>query len=161
MLFISYDKSEEGKRKYWVGLALIMAFLALDETAEIHEGFTGVTRSFLGVSGYLYYAWIIPWLAFALLVFLVYIRFLFMVPRKTAFLFCLAGAVFLLGAVGFEAIGGKIFEAGGHMNTAYTLVSTVEETLEMLGISILIYALINYVESANRTIDIRIGSNKL
>ncbi len=47
MLFISYDKSEEGKRKYWVGLALIMAFLALDETAEIHERFTDVTRSFL------------------------------------------------------------------------------------------------------------------
>lgn len=157
-LFISYDKSEKGKRKYWVGLALIMGFLAVDETAEIHEKSMYVTRSFFDTSGYLYYAWIIPWFAFAFLVFLVYIRFLLMLPRKTAFLFLLAGAVFLLGAGGLEAVEGKIDEGGGYMNKTYILAFTVQETLEMLGISILIYASINYLEKANMTIDIRIGS---
>ena len=130
----------------WFVLAAIFLYLSIDESALLHEMTEKPVRNALRVSGYLYFAWIIP--ALCLLVVLgVYIRrFLFDLPKKTRWLFLIAGTVYVGGAVGMESIGSNIFVNNpGRKTMAYSLWATLEESFEMFGLIIFFYALLNYV----------------
>lgn len=130
----------------WFVLAVIFLYLSIDESALLHEMTEKPVRRALGVSGYLYFAWIIPAL-FCLVVLGVYIRrFLFDLPTKTRWLFLIAGAVYVGGAVGMESIGSNIFVSNpGRKTMAYHLWATLEESFEIFGLIIFFYALLNYV----------------
>lgn len=71
----------------------------------------------------------------------------------------LAGAVFVTGSVGFEMLEGPIDEAGGYMNLLYTVYVTCEESLEMFGVCILIFALLQYVAVTSPDIRILVSNS--
>ena len=130
---------------YWLGLGFIFLFLSVDEIASIHERLILPLRELLQTSGFLYFAWVIPY-GIAFLIFsIAYSKFLFSLPNKTKLLFIVSGATFIAGAIGFELIGGKRVELYGEDNFIYCLIYTCEEFLEMLGIVIFNYALITYI----------------
>lgn len=130
----------------WFVLAAIFLYLSIDESALLHEMTEKPVRRVLHVSGYLYFAWIIPAVC-CLIVLGVYIRrFLFELPKNTRWLFLIGGAVFVSGAVGMEAIGSNIFSTTkGQKTMAYNVLATVEEAFEMLGLLIFFYALLAYI----------------
>jgi len=139
-------KSIQGKYfKHWAGLSVIFVYLAFDEAALIHENIFSMTRYILGVGGLLYYAWVIPFGVFALIVLLTYSRFLLSLPGRTGLIFFLSGAVFVTGAIGVELFEGRIDEAGGFENFEYLALVTVEEILEITGIYAFIYGLLGYL----------------
>ena len=71
----------------WFVLAAIFLYLSIDESALLHEMTEKPVRRVLHVSGYLYFAWIIPAVC-CLIVLGVYIRrFLFELPKNTRWLF--------------------------------------------------------------------------
>jgi hypothetical protein len=147
LLFISYLVRRQLGRHwfYWLGLAVVFAFLAIDEMLELHERLIEPVRDVTNASGLLYYAWVIPY-AFAFVVLgLLYLRFLLQLPRRTAGLFVLAGGIFVTGAVGFEMLGGLFFETYGSNTPGYVALQTVEEGMEMGGIVVFIYALLDYI----------------
>ncbi len=130
---------------YWLGLGGVFCFLAVDEMLELHERLIEPVRNVTGASGLLYYAWVIPY-AFALLALgLLYLRFLLGLPRHTAVLFVASGAVFVTGAVGFEMLGGLFFQTFGSNTPGYVALQTVEEGMEMVGVVMFIYALVDYI----------------
>jgi len=130
---------------YWVGLACIFLFLSFDEIASIHERLMEPLRVSLNTSGLLYFAWVIPY-GLALIVFVLgYIPFLLRLPRKTMKLFVMSGAIYVAGAVGFELLGGKEAELHGFHSNWFYLFVIFEETLEMLGIVLFIYSLLDYI----------------
>jgi len=130
---------------YWVVLAGLFLFLAVDETASIHERLMDPLRVSLHTSGLFYFAWIIPY-GLALTLFVgSYIPFLLRLPKKTMFLFVASGATYVAGAIGFEMLGGKEAEAQGFQSNMFFLFVTFEETLEMLGIVLFIYTLLDYI----------------
>ncbi len=49
------------------------------------------------------------------------------------------------GAIGVEAISGKQASLHGEQNSTYNLIITVEELLEMAGVIVFIYALLDYI----------------
>jgi hypothetical protein len=53
--------------------------------------------------------------------------------------------VYITGALGVEALGGMYAEVHGRRNLAYGAITTVEETLEMVGMSIAILGLLEYL----------------
>ena len=133
--------------KAWIGLALIMSFLSVDETASIHEKLIEPTQAFLGVREELYYVWIMPYLSAAAILFLSYFRFFMKLPVRTRTLFILSGGIFILGAAGFETQGN--LEQIRQLNTlSYRFGLLLEELFEMLGVICFIYALADYI--ANR-----------
>ena len=77
-----------------------------------------------------------------------YTRFLFRIPRRSAILFIFAGVCFVSGALVMELISGHVYQAAGSKNILYVVVQTLEETLEMSGIVIFIFALIDYIEKS-------------
>ena len=131
--------------RHWVFLALTFAYLSLDESAYLHEILIEPLRNRLGTGGLLYFAWVIPGAAAVLIFGLAYLRFLWNLNRRSRFLFVAAGLVFVGGALGFELIGGALAESFGFESIRYTVIMTIEETLEMCGLILFVFALVDYL----------------
>lgn len=130
----------------WCILSVIFLYLSIDETVSIHEKIALPTREMFNLSGLLYFGWMLPGMAFALVVFLSFLRFLCRLDRSSRALFLLAGTIFISGAVGFEMLGGWRFEAtaGNTGDPIYIAFSACEETLEIAGMSLMFYALVRH-----------------
>lgn len=147
LLFISITHKKQGESYiHWLGLSFIFLFLSFDEITEVHERLVIPVREYFHTSGLLFQAWVIPYGIALCVLIIAYTRFLFNLPRNTMFLFLISGSTFISGAIGFEILGGVQIEAnGGSCDLLCTLFYTCEESLEMLGIAIFIYALLTYI----------------
>jgi hypothetical protein len=147
-----------GHSVHWLVLSLIFAFLSLDETAQLHELSISPLRRMFDATGFFYYAWIIPaGLCVALFV-AGYLSFLAKLPARTRRLFLLAGAIFVGAAIGVEAVSGMQASLQGEDNLTYHLIITVEELLEMTGIVVFIYALLDYMGRQFTTVGFHVSS---
>jgi hypothetical protein len=89
--------------------------------------------------------WIVFAMMFVAVVGLSYLRFLFRLPRNIAYLFIVAGVIYVTGAMGMEIIADPWVEAHGRANMMYQLLATLEEVMEMTGVGIFLYALSSYL----------------
>ncbi|MBW4459938.1 MAG: hypothetical protein KME47_06815 [Nodosilinea sp. WJT8-NPBG4] len=142
---ISFHESNLRNRVnwHWLGLSAGLMLMSVDEAAKIHEGIIGV---FLEMSigrgtGIFYYLWYLVYIPIVVAVGLLYIPFLKRLPLRYSSRFVLAALVFLGGAVGMEMVESVLKYSG--INTAISIL--FEETLEMLGIVILIHMLLLYL----------------
>ena len=156
LLFIIGKIVNEDK-KYWYGLAALMLFVSIDEGSSIHELFITPIRELLNISeGPLYYAWVIVYgLVFACIS-LFFVRFFMRLPRKTRILFAASLALFLAGALGMEMIGGFVISQGYTVDWRYATAVGIEELLEMLGVTIFIYALLQYTIERQKQHDFKV-----
>lgn len=132
---------------YWLGLTIVFLFLSIDEIASIHEMLIAPVTKLLHVSGFFFYAWVIPYGSALILFVIFYLKFLLSLPRKIMYLFLVSGTTFITGAIGFELLGGRQHNLYGDNNIRYSLFYTCEESFEMLGIAIFIYTLLLYISS--------------
>jgi len=143
-----FDKLKGVAKKKWLPWILIsslLLFLSLDEFVQIHEQFTDPTRELFGVGGFLYFSWVIPYLLALLLLLVYFAPFLLELSRKTRLLIFTGAIVFILGAVGFEMMGARLYEIGASDSIRYTIVSSLEELFEVTGILIAMRGLFNEV----------------
>ncbi|QDT35902.1 hypothetical protein [Stratiformator vulcanicus] len=129
----------------WFLLGIIFVGLSLDEMVMFHETLDNTLRSRLGTGGLLHFAWVIPASLLVLAVGLTYLRFLMNLPLRTRALFLLAGGLFVGGAIGVELLEGAIVDSGGLNSVTFTLVQALEEGLEMIGVAVFLYALLDYL----------------
>ena len=151
MMISPYCNEEAHRyRKLWRLLVVILLFMCLDEIASFHESLISPVRSALSVGGFFYFAWVIPGMALVLVLALVYLRFILHLPSKTRWLVAVASILSVWGALGMEMIGGYVIDLYGR-TPIYVVITTVEESLEILGIVILIYALMRYMVNLEAT----------
>jgi hypothetical protein len=131
-------------RRHWTVLALGFVFLALDEGAGIHEHMNRPIRELLHAPGFAT-AWLVPAMVLVIALAVFYLPFLHALPRRHAGLFLGSGLLFLFGAVALEAVAGGIIERRGKANFAYQAEVWAEESCEMLGAALFVYALLNYL----------------
>lgn len=144
----------------WLGLSFVFLFLSIDEFSSIHERFIVPTRNALNATGFLYFAWVIPY-GLALIVFvLAYTKFLFKLPKNIALLFLASGITFVAGAIGFEMLGSKHAETAGAKDLVFSILYTFEELLEMLGIALFLFAILTYVSNQLSTLTITVAEKK-
>lgn len=143
----------------WAVLGLFFVGLSLDESAAIHEVLVNRVQDALGeyATGLLFYAWYLPVLLMGAALLLGLLPFLLRLPRRTFWLLAMGVGVYLLGAVGFEAVMGMLVEPTGsdepplqHPGGGLVLVLLLEEGLELVGVAVLIYAMLNYLSSRIR-----------
>lgn len=134
---------------HWAVLAVIFLALSVDESVSFHELLIEPLRHKFNLTGFLRFPWVIAGGAF-LLVFLVsYLRFFVALSRNMKFWFFISGATFVMGAVGFEMIGGYFFTGYNDVSDRsipYMIVMTIEETLEMTGVMLFILTLLLYLK---------------
>ena len=57
----------------------------------------------------------------------------------------IAAAIYITGILGLEMYGAAFADQAGKENLGYTIIFTIEEVFEMSGITLLIYALLDYL----------------
>ena len=124
------------RSSYWKFLAIVFVFLAIDEFGSLHEymiqPMRGIMKGSSLDSGYLYFAWFIPYVIVVIFMGLVLFRFLFKLSARTRWLLIFSGAIFIAGAVGMEMVGGKYWAEQGwaidgsdEADLQYALIVTV------------------------------------
>jgi hypothetical protein len=152
------DSPEAAGPRAWAGLALLLLLLSAEEAAAIHEMTVLPLRQLLNADGLLYYTWVVPGGILALLVAAAYLPFLARLPGRTRKRFVLAGMLYVGGAVGLEMIGGRHASLYGANNLSYALIAHVEETLEMAGLVVLLYSLLDYLGRYGGPISLRVSA---
>ena len=156
LLFVVAARSAEanpGHRRYWRALGWIFLFMGVDEATSIHEhlNFVGHVLRRIGVGG-MYegafaWPWVIPGVIVVLIVTVAFARFVFALPGRTRTLLIASAVVYISGALVLEMVGGLAGAGTGVPGPGLTpavLVAHVEELLEMLGVTLFIYALLDY-----------------
>lgn len=132
-------------RWHWAILSAIFVLLTWDEIIEVHEHLIHIMRPF-GLSGIFYFAWIIPAAVAVAILGVAYLRFVLAMSNPPRNRIIIAGVIYLTAIFPFEAIGGWYFERmGEQVNIQYVLLTTVEETLEMVALIVLLHALARYL----------------
>ena len=141
----------------WFTLSLVFLFLAIDESLMIHEALMVPVRESLSATGFLYYAWIIPYSVLLVLLGLSLFPFIIRLPDDTRRNFFIAGFIFVAGAIGVEALAGWHVTSYGDKNLTYELLYTIEELLEMVGIVLFIYSLLKHISRYTNLATIIVG----
>ena len=129
--------------KIWLFLSSVFVFLALDESISIHERLINPLRETLGATGIFYYTWIIPYGIGVVLLSIFAIPVFWRMQKKIRFWFGLAAAIYLFAAIGLEMISGKyLVMMNEKKDIVWIFMITLEESLEMVGLIILVYALL-------------------
>lgn len=145
----------------WQFLAIIFAFLSLDEIAMLHERSGEVLKILVPIEfdGFLYFQWVLIGIPVTLIIALIYLKFILHLPAKTRNLIIFAGALFVGGALGLEILAGHRESLNTSGEFFYKLITTIEESWEKLGVMVFIYALLDYMQKYVNHIQIIIGNN--
>jgi hypothetical protein len=76
---------------------------------------------------------------------LFFLRFYLGLPRRFKLLFGVSALVYVFGVIGMEMIDGLFFPVESNFTLIYDFLTTIEESLEMLGIILFIYSLLKYM----------------
>lgn len=126
----------------WLVTALVFTFLAFDEACQIHELFNKIPVRDLQP---FHYVWVFPY-AVAVACFVAWLLpFLARLPRPTRRGLLLGFGVFVGSALGMELIEGALatrFREAAYDQWWMTVLNTVEETGEFVGVAILLRSLL-------------------
>ena len=145
---ISKITKSEGKPggHYWKSMGFVFVYLSLDELASIHEHLDDLVAHFskqnlIHEGGPL---WILPFAVLLAIFGLYFFRFYLRLPKETKLQFFVAGAIFVAGAVGVEILGNP---SPDHPMAGFIrgLYSTLEETMEMVGMACFLRSLLSYI----------------
>lgn len=131
-------------RRHWWGAAGIAGYASLDEVVQLHEHLGG----HFAFGGIFYYDWVIWAAAIVALVAAVFWPFVLALPEQTRTRLIVAGAVYIGGAVVMELPLGWWTERAGADTLGYGLIDWVEETLELVGATLALLALLAHREAA-------------
>lgn len=125
-------------RSGWLGLTIGFPILSIDEVVGFHEFLntiiTAVHWTFIGS-------------ILVLILGLLYWPFLLGLPNKTKLLMIVSGLFYIGGAIGVE-MATITYEESDQLDTlAYNLWNAVEESLEMFGPILYIYAVLDWIGS--------------
>ena len=93
-----------------------------------------------------------PYAIFLIFLAIPYLGFLFRLPVDTRVRFIIAAVLFLGGAIGVEVISAKEADLYGTSTVTYSVLYTIEELLEMLGVIAFIRALLIYIDTQSGTL---------
>ncbi len=151
--FCLLGRSEQ--RRIWYFLAVGFLFFSIDEFTSIHESLVGVIRQHFECSGIFYFAWIIPYGLVFLLTAICLTSAVFALGKRVMMIYLAAAALFLTGSIGLEALEGLHLEKHDP-DWLYFLLMTLEESLEMLGLMVLLFGTMSMLAERNTSVHVTI-----
>ena len=109
-----------------------------------------------GLPGIRQYAWVIPGVILVLAVAIAYWKFLISLPRHIKKWLAIAGLIYFGGLLGMETLGSIYAGTHGAKNITYNVLVTLEEFMEMSGLVLIFYGLLNYVKTTYETLRFRL-----
>ncbi len=127
------EPSMSAHARRWRLVAFTMAFVAFDEAFRFHEWIDGFLRAQFELTGFLHFAWVIPYGLAAMVLAGLMITPLSALPRRAAALLIAGGSCYVLGAAGAEMIDGQLYTIDAPVWARETEIF-VEEMLEWAGV---------------------------
>jgi hypothetical protein len=144
---IEFNSKSENKYS-WALLSLAFLFLSTDELLSFHERLINPVNDMVGkenMPAFLQFAWVIP-VGIVLIVFVIYFRKFFLgLNRKSRINFLISFLLYTGGALGLEMIGSYYNVLNGQDNFVYKALTTIEESLENIGVIYFIYSLLVHI----------------
>lgn len=136
----------EGNRT-WLFLCAVFLFLAIDELSSVHEHLSVAISQRYDATGIFHFVWVIPYGIAVLVLGFAVLPTIWRLSKPIRSWFFLSAAVYVGGALGLEMVGGKFFEISQKtLLLTYVLITTVEESMEIAGLIILVYALLKLIQ---------------
>ena len=138
-LIARYQVADKARfRFHWNALAVVFLFMSVDEVACIHEKIGHFIYARLGTVGLSHgifaSGFILPGLILSIAALFFFVPLLRSLPKKTAWMLLLSGAVYLSGALLTETWTMMIWDTQGASNLIYRIGTHVEEVFEMSGL---------------------------
>lgn len=144
----------------WAALAVVLALMAVDETAQLHDMATGPLRRLLDIGlGAFYYAWLLPAMAFLAVAVVYFAPLVGSLGPATSARFVLAAALYFGGAAGFEMVSGFAL-AAGRESLPDQGVMTIEEGLELAGLLVLLATLLAVARGCRAVLAVRFADGE-
>jgi hypothetical protein len=157
VIAVAKKQQKDAHAPQWATLAIIFIGLSMDEDASIHNMLDQPVHDALHLGSFLHQAWVIPAILFVGIVAVWYLRFLLHLTPRERLWFMLSGIVYVAGAAGMELLDVRYKTLHGE-NLTYSMLTLVEETLEMLGIFMFTYTLLTYMENHVHRFAILVGT---
>ncbi|MCU0789710.1 MAG: hypothetical protein MUE79_01460 [Nitratireductor sp.] len=139
----------------WLVLVAVFWFFAFDEVASVHEQLVPACRAVFDAGGVFSFAWIIPYGVGILLVAVLLLPRVWQQSRPVRFWFVWSVFVGVAGSMGLEMLEGYYLET--HVrDVPYFCMMTMEETLEMAGLTGLVHAALLLLEQKSGGIAVRL-----
>ena len=160
LIYRQKSREEDRFTLHWKMLFGIMLYISIDEIATFRENIAIVLYPVINGTGIFAHNWVLIVLPIVFVTAIFYINFLVKLPAKTRRLFVASGVLFVGGAVGFEMATAFLkslhdydtSQWGTQEIMTHLALTTVEELLEMVAISIFLYAILSYIRE-NRILD--------
>ena len=136
---------------YWWALSLIFVYISLDEMISIHEH---AHRFVEAGGGLLYFDWVVPAAIVVGIVGLAFIPFVLRLPPPTRCQFIVAGCIYVCGAMVLELPLGWWLDNYGRDSLGYGIIDFIEETMEILGMTLFLCALLEYLGGRLKGIEV-------
>lgn len=134
-------------RFQWNALALVFLILSYDEVSSLHERLIKPMRAIAGSDGIFHFTWVIPGMIAVVLFAFAFLTFFLHLEPKFKLLFFISLAVYIGGVIGGEMVSGYFAANLGQKNYTYAFVASLEESIEMIGCSLIIYSLLEYIKT--------------
>ena len=153
-------------KKNFMVLSYIFTLLAIDEWISIHDVIGGsIGNAITPTLSAKFGAWTTVYFILSVALLLFFSKFLFRLPKKTAVLFFTAGSIYVLGAIGFEYLAdeGITYSLAAlsalNLDAKVFLISIIEESLEITGILLFNYTLIQYLNQKYQITELKLNRN--
>lgn len=138
------------RRRRWAwALFAVVAFTAsVDEFLELHERLDAIGNALQPYLPFtLWFTWVLAGAPVLLVVAALLLRLVLSLPSAARTGILVAGAMFGLGAIGVETLGGlRLVQAGGIPDPTFIAITLVEEFLEMTALALAVASLLSLVE---------------
>jgi hypothetical protein len=145
VLVFIWSKSAGADRRYWLGIAIMLLYVSIDEAVQLHEPVMMQIRRVYNLGGFFYFDWTLPGVVLVSVLGVVYLRFLRRQPPLLRRRILTAALVYVSGALGMELIDGKYASIHGEENLGYDILTNIEEALEMIGAALMLCAMLRQV----------------
>jgi hypothetical protein len=141
--------AERRARVRWLGMAVIFGLVTLDEFTYMHQRLSDAIHDAVGTGGVLRFAWIVVYLPLLVVVAIVYLPFWRNLARRLRYQLLAAAILFAGGSAGVELAKGALYD-DDQWSLTFGLVASVSDSLELIGLALLVAALLEYVTSLTR-----------
>ncbi|WP_370160921.1 hypothetical protein [Limimaricola soesokkakensis] len=147
--YFYYQKIRKSRLNlYWIASSLFLLAMAYDESAQVHET---LRWSVFGdiLNGQ---SWIFVGIPIVGVLGVLFIPFLLSPPRRLKMEIGKGAAIFVLGAIVIEGVGG-VYKANLGMDFTYNLLTVLEEATELVGVSYVNLVLLRHAAENRISID--------
>lgn len=143
----------------WTLLAGGLLAMSCDEAASLHELLVSPMRALVDDTRWLRYPLIVPGGVLVIAAVALQNRFLRALPADSRRLLVVAGAVFVIGALGLETVGGWYDPVVHGDSATYVALASAEEACEMAGACQALYAILRHLERHVGPFTLRLSSS--